>query len=421
MATILPFPGFRPRRDLASHIAALPYDVYNREEACREIEKEPLSFLRIDRAETGFPMNVGTYDDCVYERARDILWGMIQEGQFIQDPESCYYIYELCTKTHSQTGIVACASIDDYQDQVIKKHETTRKDKEMDRIRHVDVCDMQTGPIFLTYRADKRIDQIVEEKKQEAPEYDFTAPDGVRHRVWVIGEQEKKEAIQEIFWEVPDLYIADGHHRAASAVKAGLKRRKECPGYTGEEAFNYFLSVLFPHDQLQILDYNRVVKDLNGLTKDEFLRQVEKSFDVKELKAEDRHPKEKGTVAMFLDETWYLLSIKKELVPDDPVDSLDVALLQEHLIGPILGIWDLKTDKRIGFVGGVRGIQELERRVHEDCAVAFAMHPTSIEELFAVADAGRLMPPKSTWFEPKPRSGLFLHTISSKAYPPFKA
>lgn len=411
MAAILPFPGFRPRADLASHIAALPYDVYNREEACKEIEKEPLSFLRIDRAETGFPASVGTYDDCVYDRARELLWGMVKDGQYIQDEEPCYYIYELSNQTHSQTGIVACASINDYENQVIKKHETTRADKELDRIRHVDICEMQTGPIFLAYRANVQIDQVVNAKKQEAPIYDFTAPDGVTHRVWVLYEAEMKSTVKEAFAEISDIYIADGHHRAASAVKAGLKRRKENPGYTGKEEFNYFLSVLFPHDQLQIMDYNRVVKDLNGLTKEAFLQQIQQAFSVEELHEADVHPTEKGTFSMYLDGAWYLLRIKAELVPNDPVDSLDVALLQNYLIEPILEIQDLKTDKRIDFVGGIRGIEELERRVQEDCAVAFAMYPTSISELFSVADEGRLMPPKSTWFEPKLRSGLFLHSI----------
>lgn len=411
MANIRAFQGFRPRADLAHRIAALPYDVYNRQEAKEEVQKEPLSFLRVDRAETGFSDEVDTYAPCVYERARDTLWDMVKEGQFIQDETPCYYIYELIMQQREQTGIVACASIDDYEDGVIKKHENTRAEKEEDRIRHVDTCDMQTGPIFLAYRSCEELNRIVAKKKLETPVYDFISEDQVSHRVWVVNEPDIVQRIQELFASISQIYIADGHHRAASAVKVGQKRRKEHPDAAKERESDYFLSVLFPDEQLKILDYNRVVRDLNGHTEEEFLDLLRERFEVSLCTQSPAKPEEKGAFTMFLDDKWYLLQIKKEFISSDPVDSLDVSLLQNHLLRPILGIDDPKTDTRIDFVGGIRGLPELERRVKSDCQVAFAMYPTSIEELFQVADANRLMPPKSTWFEPKLRSGLLIHEL----------
>lgn len=412
MAIVKPFQCVRPKKELASKVAALPYDVYNSEEARVEVEKEPLSFLQIDRAETQFPSSVSPYDACVYKKAKELLDHMINEGIFVADTDESFYIYELNMNGRSQTGIVACAAIDDYLNGVIKKHENTREDKEVDRITHVDTCNAQTGPIFLAYRANVVINQIVEETKKGAPLYQFTAVDGINHNVWKIAVENKVTTIKNAFSAIDQIYIADGHHRAASAVKVGLKRRKDNPSYQGSEEFNYFLSVLFPHDQLVIMDYNRAVKDLNGLTKEEFLCRVKESFSVAVYSQGQYKPDRKASFGMYLDNTWYQLTAKDELLKiTDPVLSLDVSLLQEYLLGPILGITDPRTDKRIDFIGGIRGLKELEKRVSEDMTVAFSMYPTSIIELFHVADADKLMPPKSTWFEPKLRSGLFIHQI----------
>ena len=395
-------------------IAALPYDVYNREEACEIVKKNPDSFLAIDRAETQFGPEVDTYAPEVYDKAASMLVERISQGHFIQEDQPCYYLYEQTMDGRSQTGIVACASIDDYRDNIIKKHENTRADKEQDRINHVDRCNMQTGPIFLAYRANETLRQIIGRNRQEAPLYDFVSEDGIGHRVWKVAKQSDIIAIQEEFARIPAIYIADGHHRCASAVKVGLKRRKEHPDYTGEEEFNFFLSVLFPDEELFILDYNRVVKDLNGLTREVFLDKIRQNFTVEKIGAQAVRPTEKGTFGMYLDDEWYLLTAQEAIRSTDAVEGLDVSILQNHLLAPILGIEDPKSDKRIDFVGGIRGLQELERRVHTDMRVAFSMYPTSIGELFAVADAGRLMPPKSTWFEPKLRSGLFLHDLEIK-------
>ncbi|MCM1127709.1 MAG: DUF1015 family protein [Lachnospiraceae bacterium] len=413
MPTVTPFKSIRPVPELAGRIAALPYDVYSREEALEEIKREPLSFLKIDRAETQFPADVDTYDPRVYERAKETLSSMIADGSFLIEETPCYYIYELIMDGRSQCGIVACSSIDDYQNQIIKKHENTREDKELDRIRHVDVTDTHTGPIFLVYRSDSAINRIVDKVRQGAPLYDFTSPDGITHRVWRISDKAELDAICQAFARIPCTYIADGHHRCASAVKVGLKRRSQYPDYTGEEEFNRFLSVLFPHDQLAILPYNRAVRDLNNLTGSEFLKAVENAgFSVICKEKEPILPAQKGTFGMYLENKWYLLTADQSLHSDHPVKGLDVSILQEHLLDPILNIKDPRTDKRIDFIGGIRGLSELERRVHTDMAVAFSMYPTSITELLSVADAGLLMPPKSTWFEPKLRSGLFLHGLS---------
>lgn len=418
-------------------IAALPYDVYSSDEARKEVAGKPLSFLNIDRPETQFDPTVDPYATAVYQKAHDLLWEMVDRGDFIRESEACYYIYELTMNGRVQDGLVVCASIDDYLDGTIKKHENTREEKEQDRIRHVDICGAQTGPIFLAYRANDQIREIIAGAKKEKPLYDFTAEDGIRHRVFRIGDRGQIAFITRCFQEMPALYIADGHHRAASAVKVGLMRRKEHPSYTGTEEFNYFLSVLFADEQLMILDYNRVVKDLNGYTQEAFLSEMKKRFHVTKIEAEEdvgqqedprileqqkafeqsgqredpRRPRKKGEFTMFLGDCWYRCAFHGEDMNHDPVEGLDVSLLQKLLLTPVLGIADPRTDGRIDFVGGIRGLSELERRVHTDCAVAFAMFPTSIAELFAVADAGLLMPPKSTWFEPKLRSGLFIHEI----------
>ncbi len=413
MPKVTPFYSIRPTPQLAPHVAALPYDVYNRKEALAEIKKEPLSFLRIDRAETQFPDEVDTYDPRVYAKARELLDTMIAEGSFIIEETPCYYIYELTMNGRSQTGVVACSSVDDYQNGLIKKHENTREDKELDRIRHVDVTNAHTGPIFLVYRSQAELNALICGVKGQAPLYDFISPDGIAHRVWRIAEPEKLSRIEACFAKLPCTYIADGHHRCASAVKVGLERRKANPNYTGEEEFNRFLSVLFPDDQLYIMPYNRAVRDLNGLTPKDFLSAIERAGFTVEYKGKEQvSPVQKSTFGMYLSEGWYLLTAHEKLHSPDPVKGLDVSILQENLLAPVLGIQDPRTDKRIDFVGGIRGLGELERRVSEDMTVAFSMCATSISELLSVADAGLLMPPKSTWFEPKLRSGLFIHRLS---------
>ncbi len=411
MADIRPFQAYRPAPGLEAEIAALPYDVYNREEATKEVKKHPGSFLSIDRAETQFAPEVDTYADCVYEKAHDMLWQWIGEGRFVQENKPCYYIYEQVMEGRSQKGIVACASIDDYQNQVIKKHENTRADKEQDRIRHVDTCNAQTGPIFLAYRNQAVLQQVIAQVTEGEAVYNFTAEDGITHRVWVVSEEQQVQNIRDTFAAMEQIYIADGHHRCASAVKVGLQRREKNPTYTGEEEYNFFLAVLFSADELKILDYNRVVKDLNGYNRDTFIERIGEKFDVECMGNTPYRPEKKYEYGMYLEGEWYRLTAHEDIRSKDAVEGLDVSILQEQLLAPILGIGDPKTDKRIDFVGGIRGLEELERRVRTDMQVAFAMYPTSIYELFAVADAGRLMPPKSTWFEPKLRSGLFIHTL----------
>ncbi|MEQ2535472.1 DUF1015 domain-containing protein [Lachnospira hominis (ex Hitch et al. 2024)] len=410
MALIKPFECVRPNEKDAERVAALPYDVYNRQEAVCEVKREPLSFLKIDRAETQFDDSTDTYAPEVYAKAKELFEEALADKTFITDTDKTYYIYALTMDKRTQTGIVACASIDDYLNNVIKKHENTRADKEVDRITHVDTLSAQTGPIFLAYRADSVINDAVKKTKENKALYDFISPDGIRHQVWKMTDITLVENVRKAFEGIDSVYIADGHHRAASAVKVGLKRRQENPGYTGNEEFNYFLSVLFPDEELMILPYNRVVKDLNGYTQEEFLNKIKEKFDIAESDKQVS-PDKKGTFGMYLGEKWYKLTAHKDIMSDDPVDGLDVAVLQDNLLAPVLGIGDPKTDKRIDFVGGIRGLSELEKRCREDCVVAFSMYATSIAELFAVADAGKLMPPKSTWFEPKLRSGLFIHRI----------
>lgn len=411
MAVIRPFQCVRPEAGVADRVAALPYDVYNRQEAKEEVAREPLSFLKIDRAETGFDDSVDTYAPEVYRRAKELLEEDIRDGVYEKDTENAYYVYELIMDGRPQTGLVACASVDDYANNVIKKHENTREDKEIDRITHVDTCSAQTGPIFLAYRSEKVINDIVAKAKEETPLYDFTAVDGITHRVWKIGNASDVESIQGAFEHINQIYIADGHHRAASAVKVGLKRRNENPAHNGTEEYNFFLSVLFPHDQLMIMDYNRTVKDLNGMDKASFLSEISGCFDVKPS-GEPVRPDKKGTFGMYLEGQWYYLVAKPELFEGkDAVGRLDVSVLQDYLLGPVLGIGDPRTDARIDFIGGIRGLSELEKRADGDMKVSFSLYPTSITELFDVADQNLLMPPKSTWFEPKLRSGLFIHEI----------
>ena len=424
---VKPFAAVRPTASVAAQVAALPYDVYDRAEAVAAVDGEPLSFLNIDRPETQFSADVDMYAPEVYAKARELFDARRADGTFVTEPAPCFYLYELTMDERSQTGVVACCAIDDYLENVIKKHENTLEKKELDRIRHIDALDAQTGPIFLTYRDADAIDILVAAVKKTAPLYDFAGEDGVTHRVWRMAAASEETACSQAyaglvaaFAKVSCAYIADGHHRAASAVKVGLARREANPGYDGTEEFNYFMSVLFPASQLSILAYNRVVRDLNGLTKDEFLNALAGEngpFEIIHKQESELEPIDKGAVGMYLDREWYGLGVKPEFESSDPVEGLDVSILQEKVLAPILGISDPRTDGRIEFVGGIRGLRELERKVNridargDGPAVAFAMFPTSIDELLNVADAGRLMPPKSTWFEPKLRSGLFAHLI----------
>ncbi len=409
MANIKPFKAYRPAKGLEDKIAALPYDVYNRAEAKAVVEKNPLSFLGIDRAETQFGDDVSTYDDKVYDKANEMIRSWIEKGRFVQDEKECYYLYQEEWKGRKQTGIVGCASIDDYENKIIKKHENTLAAKEQDRINHIDRTNMQTGPIFLSFCTNDDIDAFMNKKLASAPVYDFTSDDEVTHRVWVIDDDSDIAFIKGCFEKMNAIYIADGHHRCASAVKVGLKRRAEGKS-NGNSESDFFMSVLFPDNQLEIMDYNRVLKDKADKSDDELMALIGKYCTI-EKKDSQYKPQAKGEVGMYMEGTWYKLTFKHEYTSDDAVDGLDVAILQKYILDGIWGIKDPKTDSRIDFVGGIRGLDELEKRCASDCKVAFAMYPTSIRELFAVADEGRLMPPKSTWFEPKLRSGIFLHEI----------
>lgn len=412
MATIRPFAGIRPAPQYARDVAALPYDVMNTQEAREMVEGKPYSFLHIDRAEIDLPESTDPYSPEVYAQAAKKLQQMREAGIFLQDIKPCFYIYRLTMDGRAQTGLVVCTSIDEYLDGTIKKHELTRAEKEADRIRHVDALNANTGPIFLAYRGKEAIDAILHEETKKESIYHFVAADGIEHEVWLIAQEDTIAALIKAFAEVPNLYIADGHHRNASAVKVGLKRRAEHPDYTGEEEFNYYLSVLFASDELYILDYNRVVKDLNGLSKVEFLQKLADKFDVTVVADGPCTPPQRHSFGMYLDKQWYLLHAKPEILTDDPVDGLDVSILQNNVLTPLLAIGDPRTDARIDFVGGIRGLLELEKRVDSgEMQLAFAMYPTAMEELMGVADAGLLMPPKSTWFEPKLRSGLFIHEL----------
>ncbi len=411
MADIRAFAAYRPREDIADKVAALPYDVYNREEARAEVEREPLSFLAIDRPETQFSEDHDMYAEDVYQKAHDMLWAKIENGEFVHENKDCYYLYEQTMNGRVQTGIVAVSSVRDYENNVIKKHENTLAKKEADRIHHVDSCDAQTGPIFLCYRESSAIREVIDKvKKEKKPIYDFNTKDGIGSRVFVVDEDDDISKISEAFGGMNAVYIADGHHRCASAVKVAQKRRAEDPNPTGEKDYDFFLSVLFPDSELMIMDYNRVIKDLNGMNADTFLKCIDDDFDIKPEENAVK-PARKGEFGMLLDGKWYRLTAHKDIMSDDAVDGLDVSILQNRVLEPLLDISDPKNDPRIDFVGGIRGLSELERRCSSDMTLAFSMYPTDIHELFSVADAGRLMPPKSTWFEPKLLSGLFIHSI----------
>lgn len=414
MVKIRPFAALRPRADLADKVAALPYDVMNSEEAREMVKGNPYSFLHVDKAEIDLDPAVDLYADEVYAKAAANLRQMAADGVLVEDTPSLY-IYAQTMDGRRQVGLVACTAVDDYQQDNIKKHEFTRADKEADRIRHVDECDANTGPIFLTYRDDEVISgEIAAWIAANAPVYDFVAEDGVGHTVWHINDAEVVAKLTAAFGNVPALYIADGHHRAASAVRVAERRRAAHPDYTGEEEFNWFLSVIFPAGELAIMDYNRVIHDLNGMTEDEFLAKLGEVFDITPI-AEGACPKPtaKHHCSLYLPGRWYDLAVKDGVFDEaDPVARLDVSILQTNVLDKLLGIADPRTDKRIDFVGGIRGLGELEARVADGWAAAFAMYPTGLDDLMAIADSGMVMPPKSTWFEPKLRSGLFIHKLS---------
>lgn len=411
MAVIRQFKAVRPTPAMAEKVAALPYDVVNSEEARDMTAGKPYSFLHVDKAEIDLPVGIDLYSPEVYAKAKENLDNLMVNGILIQDDKPMLYIYELTMEGRSQTGLVACTSIDEYINGIIKKHELTREDKEQDRIRHVDVCNANTGPIFLAYRTVDKISEIINKIKKNLPIYDFTAEDSIKHRAWVIDNEDDINNLVELFKDVPNLYIADGHHRNASAAKVGLKRRMEKPDYTGDEEFNYYLSVIFPSDQLKILDYNRVVRDLNGMSDEEFITKLSEKFDIKNFSGRAK-PEKQYDFGMYLNKKWYMLTAKSSIITKDAVKGLDVSILQDNVLIPLLGIGDIRTDKRIDFVGGIRGLGELEKRVDSgEMKVAFAMYPTSIEQLMTIADEDKIMPPKSTWFEPKLRSGLFIHSL----------
>jgi uncharacterized protein (DUF1015 family) len=412
MAIFRPFKAFRPSVENQKLIPQLPYDVMSSDEARDMAKGNDLSFLHIDRAEIDFDKSVDEYSMQVYEKARENLLKLENNGDMIQDKTPSLYIYRQVMNGAAQTGIVGCASIDDYKNNVIKKHEFTLAQKEQDRINHVNVCDANTGPIFLTYRHKDEIDKIVEQWiLSHEPLYDFEF-NKVNQTVWIVDDINVIENLQALFEDIDSLYIADGHHRCASAVKVGEMRRQQYPDYSGNEEFNYFLAIAFADKDLRIMDYNRLVKDLNGLSFEEFIGKISEKFDVEQVETK-QSPSEKHTIMMYYNEKWYKLTAKDNTFDEnDPIERLDVSILQNNLLEPILNIKDPKNDSRIDFVGGIRGLDELVKRANDDMKLAFAMYPTTIEDLMMIADDGKIMPPKSTWFEPKLLSGLFVHHLS---------
>jgi len=410
MITFKPFKAVMPKPELAIDIAALPYDVFNREEAKIETINKPYSFLRIDRAETNFSDNVDIYSDEVYLKASSILNEWLETEKLINDTSYAYYLYELSTPTHIQTGFVGLTAVKDLVNGVIKDHEKTRSDKLVDRIKHIDVCNAHTGPILMLYQDNQVLNDLILTIKQITnPIIDFKSDDNIKHRIFKIIDQIHLETITSEFKKINALYIADGHHRASAAKSIALARNQDLTDLNKPE--NLFLSVVFPANQLKIMDYNRVVKDLNGLSETEFINLIRVEFDILQTSDDKIKPEVKGQFSMYINNLWYLLNYKFKDSLDSPIDLLDVSILQNKILNPILGIQNPATDSRIDFIGGVKGLDALEKRVKEDCVVAFALVATSIDELIEISDSGQLMPPKSTWFEPKLRSGLFIHLI----------
>ena len=410
MAVLKSFQGVRPKPGLAEQVASLPYDVMNTAEAREMAKGNPNSFLHVSRAEIDLPAGTDEHSQQVYDRAKENFYKMISDGVLFKEEQACLYIYAQVMNGRRQIGLVASSSIDDYFNDVIKKHELTRPEKELDRIAHMQTLKAHVGPIFLTYPKNNSIDAIVENVIiYQKPAYDFTSVDNIQHTVWVIKEADVIAEIISIFEkQIPYTYIADGHHRTASAAKVGKKMREQNPYHTGEEEYNFFLSVLFPDDQLVIMDYNRVVKDLNGHSQQDFLKKLAGHFVIE--KTEHKKPVRLHDISMYLDKVWYTLTPNPGSFKNDPIGILDISILQDNLLNPLLGIADPRTDKRIDFVGGIRGLEELERRVDSgEMAVAFALYPVSLQQLMDIANTGNIMPPKSTWFEPKLRDGLFSH------------
>lgn len=413
MAKIRAFQGIRPQEALAGKIAALPYDVYNTQEARAAASGNPYSFLHVDKAEIDLPDTVDLYDPKVYEKASENLTRMLDEGWLIQDSSDCLYIYQLEMAGRKQTGLVALASIDEYLDGTIKKHEFTREDKEQDRIRHIEACNAQTGPIFLAYKARAAVKKALTEwTDTHTPVYSLDFDDGTKNTVWVMDDRATIDALVQDFAGIEHLFIADGHHRNAAAVKVGLERRKQNPQDNGAGEFNSYLSVLFSDDELWIMDYNRVVKDLAGLSKEALMERLSEDFDLRRAEGQYR-PEKRHCFGLYIDKQWYAMTLKEGRIDEnDPLERLDVSILQALVLEPIFDIHDIRTNKRIDFIGGIRGLGEIEQRVDSgEMAAGFAMYPTSMQELMAVAEMNEVMPPKSTWFEPKLRSGLFIHKI----------
>lgn len=413
MAVVRPFAAVRPAPDKAGRILALPYDVMNREEAADMAAGNPDSFLHISRSEIDLPEVENPYCDLVYEKAASNIEKFLSEGTLIREEKPALYIYRQTMNGRVQTGIVGCVSVDDYRNNIIRKHELTRVEKEMDRIRHFDTCNADTEPVFLAYRNSEEIDGIVSAyTAQEQPCYDITDHMGVKHVLWVVDDEELIGRLTAAFSEVSNLYIADGHHRSASACEVGERRRKQHPEYSGDEEFNYFMAVIFPAGDLAIMDYNRVVKDLNGNTPQELFEKIRRAgFTLTDKGQEPYRPAGCHEFSMYLDGHWYQMVLDSGLVPEGEIESLDVSILQDKVLHPILGIDDPRTDSRIDFVGGIRGLGELSRRAESDMRLAFAVYPVTMEKLMRISDCGRIMPPKSTWFEPKLGSGLFMHQL----------
>lgn len=411
MARIEPFRAYRPRPEFAERVASPPYDVLSSDEAREMAADNPLSFLRVVKPEIDLPPDTDVYAKEVYGKGAENLHRLIEDEVLVRESAPALYLYRQRMGDHVQTGLVAGASVDEYEQDLIKKHEHTRPVKEDDRTRHIDALDANTGPVFLTFKAQPDIDALVDRLTSNPAAYDFKAPDSIQHVLWVIDNPDDRDALVDAFRLVPVLYVADGHHRSAAAVRIRAARRDANPEHTGKEPYNFFLTVIFPDDQMKILDYNRVVRDLHGLTSAEFLEQVEERFTVEVV--DDGKPPGARHFGMYLGGRWHRLVARPgTYLADDPVRGLDVAILQDNLLAPVLGIGDPRSDERVDFVGGIRGLEELERLVNSGKAeVAFALYPTSIGQLFAVADAGEVMPPKSTWFEPKLRSGLLVRPL----------
>jgi uncharacterized protein (DUF1015 family) len=414
MAKIIPFKGLRPKAELADKVATLPYDVVNVKEA-RTFAANPYNFYHVTRSEIDMPEGTDVHSLPVYQKAKENLDKMVEEGILVQDEEPCYYIYELVMDGRSQTGLVCGSSIDDYFKGVIKKHEFTRPEKELDRINHIKTTRAQTGIVFLAYNDQEDVQTIISNwKTNHAPVYDFTAEDGVKHTFWVVDDYAKVASITRLFdEEVPATYIADGHHRAASAAKVCEEMRNSERAISGDESFNYFITCIFPESQLAILDYNRVAKDLNGMSQEQFIAALGEDFEISnEGGGTPYKPHQPHDFGMYLGDVWYKLTAKAHAYTEDPIGILDVTILQNRVLSRLLAIHDPRTDKRVDFVGGIRGLKELEHRVNSgEMAVAFSCYPVSIQQLFAIADSGNVMPPKSTWFEPKTRDGLVVYPI----------